>query len=75
MIKKKIDILLKMIINSKIKLKKYKIIQIQKNTMKQNKSAKLTLRTTKNLKRRLKNQSELNGITLSKYINNILKNF
>ena len=43
--------------------------------MKENKSAKLTLRTTKNLKRRLKNQSELNGITLSKYINKILKNF
>jgi predicted DNA binding CopG/RHH family protein len=43
--------------------------------MKEIKNAKLTLRTNSNLKERLKNQSALQGITLSKYINNILKNY
>ena len=43
--------------------------------MKKNKDSKIALRTDKELKRRLQNQSKLQGISLSKHINNILKNF
>ncbi len=43
--------------------------------MKKTKNTRIALRTDSELKRRLQNQSKLQGITLSKHLNNILKNF
>ena len=51
------------------------VCNIKYDVMRKNKDVRIALRTDSDLKRRLQNQSKLQGITLSKHLNNILKHF